>query len=410
MGWNYLKMNKTIYSEKIFPTLFLLFLVFINSLKIISNLILLLFFIYGLYLFLSQHGNPFKNSKIASFSFITAGYFLVMLFSLISSGMSPSELTHLSRLAHFILAPIIALAFYQLDISFSTLMKGIKVGSLMIGIISIAQYFTDFNSNLMLGKVGMVNANIFGDIAVIMFFGLLISLHSEKDLNQKIYTILLALLVLFSIYFSNSRGSWLSLLIVGSCYFLIIYKPIIKRKIKPSKILIFLVIPVAIFSLNSNIAERVKQGFNEFDNWSQGINANDSTGLRLQMWSAGLKAFQEKPLFGYGYRNANIAASKFATENKTTIRNKTHLHNQFINDMVSAGILGLFSLIILLSIPIKVFYTNIIKYKNYDSSLLGLLVGIGYLTFGFTHIAFGEENMNALYVFLMAYLFSRQEN
>jgi hypothetical protein len=35
---------------------------------------------------------------------------------------------------------------------------------------------------------------------------------------------------------------------------------------------------------------------------------------------------------------------------------------------------------------------------------MGILLCIGYATFGFTHIAFGEEHVNAFYVLFMAML------
>jgi hypothetical protein len=35
------------------------------------------------------------------------------------------------------------------------------------------------------------------------------------------------------------------------------------------------------------------------------------------------------------------------------------------------------------------------------------LLSIGYATFGFTHIAFGEEHVNAFYIFMLAFLLPR---
>ncbi len=141
--------------------------------------------------------------------------------------------------------------------------------------------------------------------------------------------------------------------------------------------------------------------------WNAGNNLNDSNGLRLQMWKAGLTAAKESPWIGYGYRNANKVASEYAPKNKRIIRNKTHLHNEYITNFVSAGILGLLALLILLFAPMIIFYQKLKDRESYYYSSMGILLCAGYATFGFTHIAFGEEHINAFYVLFMGFLLPR---
>jgi len=38
---------------------------------------------------------------------------------------------------------------------------------------------------------------------------------------------------------------------------------------------------------------------------------------------------------------------------------------------------------------------------------MGILLCVGYATFGFTHIAFGEEHINAFYILFMGFLLPR---
>ncbi len=128
------------------------------------------------------------------------------------------------------------------------------------------------------------------------------------------------------------------------------------------------------------------------------------------MWKAGLTAAKESPWVGYGYRNANKVASEYAPSNKRTIRNKTHLHNEYITHLVSAGILGLLALLTLLFAPIIIFYQKLKDEENYYYASAGILLCVAYATCGFTHIAFGEEHVNAFYILFMSFLLPKVIN
>jgi len=86
------------------------------------------------------------------------------------------------------------------------------------------------------------------------------------------------------------------------------------------------------------------------------------------------------------------------------MNSKTHLHNEYITNLVSAGIVGLVALLSLLFIPMTIFYQKLKNEENYYYASMGLLLCVGYATFGFTHIAFGEEHVNSFYVFFMGLL------
>jgi hypothetical protein len=58
----------------------------------------------------------------------------------------------------------------------------------------------------------------------------------------------------------------------------------------------------------------------------------------------------------------------------------------------------------LIFVPMIIFYKNLKNKETYDYALMGILLCVGYATFGFTHIAFGEEHVNAFYVLFMSFL------
>jgi len=125
----------------------------------------------------------------------------------------------------------------------------------------------------------------------------------------------------------------------------------------------------------------------------------------MEMWQSGLMAAWDSPWLGYGYRNANKVAAEYASQNHERIRGFTHLHNEYITNFASAGILGLLSLLGLLFLPLRIFvkHAKQLKDRNYFS-LMGILLCAGYVTFGFSHIAFGEEHVNAFYVLFLSLL------
>ena len=381
--------------------LLLLFPIFINSVKILGNFIILLLCILGAYIAISEKKNPLQLKELRVFSWLTIGYFSVMLLSgLIADGID-YEFHHLGRKLHFLLAPLIGLAILQANIPLNRLLSSIKVGLIVIGIITTIQWLSGHHR-----PSGMINANIFGDIAVAMLFLSIVQIFTEPT-KEKILSFLAVIFGITAIVLSDSRGSWLSLVILSITYIGLIYQPFLQNN-KQRKVLlsVFLLIFIGFIGTQTNIDKRIGIAITEVQKWHSGDNINDSNGLRLQMWQAGIMAAKESPWLGYGYRNANKIAAEYALDHKSTIRNKTHLHNEYITNLVSAGIVGLLALLALLFVPMALFYRKLNEKASYPYALMGVLLCVGYATFGFTHIAFGEEHINAFYIFFMGFLFS----
>jgi len=379
--------------------LLLLFPVVINSIKIFGNLILLILFVLGTYIAISESKNPFKIKELKVFSWLTTGYFLVMLLSMLHANGLDADFHHLGRKIHFLLAPLIALAIFQADLSIKRLLLSIKIGLILIGIIVIVQFLLGYNR-----PSGMINANIFGDIAVAMLFLSIVRVFSEKP-KEQVITFVAILAGISAIFLSENRGSWLSFLVLSIVYIGLIYKPFLQEKIK-RKIFLVLMLSVAIgfIGTQTDASKRISKAVTEIQNWHSGSELKTSLGLRMEMWRSGLSATKQAPWLGYGYRNANQVASEHASNNKIIIQGFTHLHNEYITNLVSAGIIGLFSVLVLLFVPVVIFYRKLKNKDTYHYASMGILLCIGYATFGFSHIAFGEEHVNAFYVFFLGLL------
>jgi O-antigen ligase len=383
-------------------SLLLLFPILINSVKISGNFILLILVFLGAYIAINEKKNPFKIQELKVFSWLTFGYFCVMLLSVLIADGFNAEFHHLGRKVHFLLAPLIALAIYQMNLPLKSLLLAIKAGLIIIGIIVIVQFLLGVTR-----PSGMINANIFSDITVAMLFLSIVQIFNEKP-KEQIITFIAVLAGLVAIVLSSSRGSWLSFIILSICYIYFIYKPFLKGKKKRQLFLMsFFVILFSLVGTQSNVSSKIDAAVTNIQEWDNGSHQFSSSGVRLEMWRAGLISLKESPWFGYGYRNANSAASEYAVHSQEMIAKFTHLHNEYITSLVSAGIVGLLALLALLLIPLKIFLNSLKQDEKRFYSLMGMMLCVGYISFGFTHIALGEEHINAFYVLFMSFLLPR---
>jgi len=390
---------------------FLIFLlisfpILIISVKPFGNLILLVLLFLGSYIFIKQKKNPFLIPELKTLSWITLSYFLVMMASMIIADGLAAQFHHLGRKIHFLLAPLIALAIYDNNLSIVQFLRSIKFGLILIGIIVLVQFFIWGYDR----PSGMFNENVFSDLAVILFF-LSIVRFFEETKREQIFTSIAAIFGVIAVVLSASRGSWLSFLVLIPVYFGIASSRFSKGNYKRSFGLIILTIVVSIGFTQIDLvkektafAKKIGTAIDNAQSWSNDKSEFTSTSARLEMWKYGLLAAEDSPLFGHGYRNANEVVSNYAMQFKKEISMFTHLHNEYLTNLVSAGLVGLVSMIILLFAPLIVFVKKLRSEEHYNYALMGVLLCVAYSTFGFTHIALGEENMNAFYVFFLSLL------
>jgi len=238
-----------------------------------------------------------------------------------------------------------------------------------------------------------------------MIFLSIVKIFEENRQNQ-ILTLSAVLMGLVTIILSGNRGSIISLIILGTSFVFLTYNHYLRGQ-KKLQLIIFILFSIIIcmFFSQQTVRDRVFLAKQEIGQWINNEHKNTSVGLRLEMWSSSLQAFQDSPWIGVGYRNANNVVARYADDKtKDAISRFSHLHNEYITNLVSAGILGLSALLTLLIIPLKLFIKNIRHKELYFHSVMGIMLCVGYASFGLTHIAFGEEHMNAFYVLFLSIL------
>lgn len=380
--------------------LIFIFPVVINSVKIIGNLILLILVFFGIYILFKEKKSPFKVPELKLFSWLTFGYFIVMLLSIVQSEGFVDELYHLGRKAHFALAPLIALAIYRVKLPLNKLLLNIKIGLIIIGAIVIYQDFSGYSR-----PSGMYNANIFGDIVLVMVFFSLVNLFEEGRFSR-ILGVISSSLGVYAIILSGNRGTLLMLIVMSIVYLLIIFKKYFSGNVKKKLIsIIVLSVILGVLSTHSKVQSGFQTAYKNLLSSSEGYDVRSSSGIRVEMWKGSVEAFKDSPWTGHGYRNATKVVAKYVNPTvKSNVLGYSHLHNEYITNLISAGIVGLISVLLLLFVPLKVFIQNLKNDDIFLYSFMGVLLCISYAGIGMTHIAFGEEHVNAVYVFFLAIL------
>ena len=378
----------------------LLFPIVISTVKIFGNLILLILVLLGVYVLFTERESPFKIPELKLFSWLTMGYFLVMLLSVIQNEGFVDDLYHLGRKAHFALAPLIALAIYQVKLPLNKILLSIKIGLIIIGFIAIYQSI----AGVVVRLSGVYNANILGDLVVTMVFLSLVNLFEENKFTRML-TFISSSLGVYVVIATGNRGSLLMFLALAVIYLLIIFKKYFEGRAR-DKIIILLTCILIIFSLSmhDNVSKGFKRAHESIIIWSTGEPNTTSAGMRLEMWSGSIEAFKDSPWLGHGYRSANTAVSEYVRYGKDMVAAFTHLHNEYITNLISAGVVGLLSVLLLLFLPLKIYINNLNNNKTFMYSFMGVMLCSSYALIGMTHIAFGEEHVNAFFIFFLAIL------
>jgi O-antigen ligase len=396
--------------SQVVNVLIFIFPVVINSLQVAGDLVLFILAMMGIFIAISQKLSPFAIKEIKVFSYLTFGYFIAVCLSVLFSGQAAELAHYIPRDFHFLFAPFIILALYKAKINISYLLLGIKIALIVLGIIVINQLL---NTETLWSQrpSGIMNPAVFGNLSVALFFIALVFIQNES-FKHKILTLLALLSGLFIIVASGTRGAWLSLVLLSGCYLFFFYKQKIKLS-AVSKIItvIFITGIVSFFILNQPLKDRVYSAFTETSDWiSNGVSYEESeetkitsAGYRLEMYSTAIQKIKDVPFFGHGYRTSNIEVFK---DSKSYFGRRSygfnHLHNAYLTNYFNGGILLLGGLLLILFVPLVIFIKANIKKRDNPVYISGVLLTLGFASFGGVNILFGDTYMNGFYVFFLS--------
>lgn len=164
-------------------------------------------------------------------------------------------------------------------------------------------------------------------------------------------------LACFIVFITGSRAASIGLFFSSTLLILFYRKTLLKNfKIVIQNLYILFLFSIVIYELllGQSGFEHVIARFDVIDTLSEYIvgSGNDSSiSARLKMVEGGWIAFKNAPWTGYGRQNIMAVSSDILNNNFT---NFSHLHNAFLTEMVSSGILGLITFLAISGLPIYI--------------------------------------------------------
>lgn len=205
------------------------------------------------------------------------------------------------------------------------------------------------------------------------------------------FIIIGVILNISALFLTYSRGAYIGLIAeagLGLILFFPKYKNFgiwfrdLKTRQNLYKVIIFIFLGLVLIIFSGIITYRKNYYFqvrvDSFLEWRSG-----SSGTRVNIWKASLRAVKERPLFGYGLDSQQNVFSQYYKKDwgLTEIVNSLpdRAHNLFLDLLLTGGLTGLIFYLALLYLFYKIGKENIKANKGKEISLLILIGAGGYL-------------------------------
>ncbi|WP_443629957.1 O-antigen ligase family protein [Candidatus Njordibacter sp. Uisw_056] len=252
------------------------------------------------------------------------------------------------------------------------------------------------------GSRGAVNPILFGGISVFLAFASLISWsHFKSHKILRILPILAFILGLLASFNSLARGSWLAIppLAMALMYYIYIHLDNKKRLIIPLTAL-SIVLAGTSFVGWGKIEPRVNLAVKEFQKYFAGESYQTSVGYRLETYKGALLVLKENPMYGVGVGHRAEAFANLKT--RGLLRDLSMIlnaHNQIFEDGIHKGLIGIASYLALMFYLLRHFYKQL---HNSPIDAVGLMLIVGFGTFGLTNITFTHGTFNTFFIAMVA--------
>lgn len=174
--------------------------------------------------------------------------------------------------------------------------------------------------------------------------------------------ILLFILFFTVLFLTSSKAGILSFVAVALVFY--VYNMITKkRKVYFGILLLILGGVLVMYSVNPVVYNRSAQALTSFNKaFFEDKHSNESTSIRFHLWLLSLKTAKESFIFGYGTGSTWEVLNQnclqvYAFSTCETLRNKNS-HNQYLNFLVSNGIVFVLGFVLALAIGLKRAFRN----------------------------------------------------
>ena len=218
----------------------------------------------------------------------------------------------------------------------------------------------------------------------------------DNKLPQKIFYIVISLILLMAFYLSFSRAAWISLVVAVGVLI------IIKLRIKLSWILGGgLVLGLLLFFYADDILYKMSRNnqdssgnFVEHIQSMSNISTDASNMERINRWTAAFGMIQEKPIFGWGpgtyqFEYAPFQKGYYRTIISTDFGDGGNAHSEYIGPCAESGIPGMLSVFAIVFVFLIVGIKTYINTEDKTLKLLSLCMVISLISY-YTHGVFNN--------------------
>lgn len=223
---------------------------------------------------------------------------------------------------------------------------------------------------------------IFGQLAMLNV-GIMLTLILIKKLMLKIQ-----LLILFSMIcgiataiLSQARGVWL----VFPVYILVaVFYALKKKRINLANIALFLALMVSITvftPIGNLVQQRTGEAISEISQFYNEHQYYSSVGTRLAMWDIAVEVWGQHPVLGTGlgdFDDEVMALQREGDYQGMSVHNS--VHNIYIQALVGSGLIGLLALLVLLIVPLRLFFDAV--NSNEEARLAGFITIVSFAIYG----------------------------
>lgn len=204
-------------------------------------------------------------------------------------------------------------------------------------------------------------------MSIIFIIGLFA--YKKHSIQAQVLLTLMFIITLAGLYFSYTRGAWLSVAFAFGVWFLIRYK--IKFKYILTLGLVALSIVLLSWSkiemeLARNKHEHTTTNFDERLQSAANISSDASNLERLNRWGAAFNMFKERPVFGFGPATYAFEYAPYQDPEKLTIistnfGNQGNAHSEYLGPLAEMGLIGMLSVLAFVAV---LFYSGIMLLIN----------------------------------------------
>lgn len=208
-------------------------------------------------------------------------------------------------------------------------------------------------------------------MSIIFILGLIT--YKKHSIQAQVLLAIMFVITLIGLYFSYTRGAWLSIVFAAGIWVFIRYKVKFKYLLGAGVVILSIILlswHQIEMELAKNKHEHTTTNFDERLRSAANISSDASNLERLNRWSAAWNMFKERPVFGFGPATYALEYAPYQDPEKLTIistnfGNQGNAHSEYLGPLAEMGAIGMISVLIFVATLFYSGITLLINIKRY---------------------------------------------